>query len=184
MLLDSPAKDCGVYVSGGQMAAPTVGNMLRDILPYMGIAPEYTGEDVQTMDRPVPALVGSGRDEALVTAHQAGFACRLIGSGDTVLAQKPAAGAMIQQGSTLLLYTENPGTADTVTMPDLKGLHYAEAGQVLGDLGLYCHTRSALTHAETQIITAQGIAPGTAVERGTVIHVSLVNSDEELLGRY
>ena len=136
------------------------------------------------MDRPVPALVGSGTDSALVTAHQAGFACKRIGSGDTVLAQRPAAGAMIQQGSTLLLYTEVPDAVQTVTMPSLKGLHYAEAGQVLGNLGLYCHTRSAVTDTEHQVITAQGIAPGTAVERGSVIHVSLVSSDEELLGRY
>ncbi|MDD6078142.1 MAG: penicillin-binding transpeptidase domain-containing protein, partial [Clostridiales bacterium] len=35
VLLDTPSNDCGVYISGGQMAAPTVGKMMADILPYM-----------------------------------------------------------------------------------------------------------------------------------------------------
>ena len=184
VLLDSPAKDCGVYVSGGQMAAPTVGNMLRDILPYMGVAPEYTGEDVQTMDRPVPALVGMGLDDALVTAHQAGFACKRIGAGTTIQSQAPAAGAMIQQGSTILLYTEQESQPETVAMPNLRGLSYTQAGAALEALGLFCHTRSAISDAEPQVIAAQAVPPGTAVARGTVVHVSLVSADEELLGRY
>jgi stage V sporulation protein D (sporulation-specific penicillin-binding protein) len=38
VLLDSPSNESGIYISGGQMAAPTVGNMFRDILPYLGVA--------------------------------------------------------------------------------------------------------------------------------------------------
>ncbi len=40
-MLDSPGSGSGVYVSGGQMAAPTVNKMFADILPYMGIEPQY-----------------------------------------------------------------------------------------------------------------------------------------------
>ena len=37
--LDTPSRATGIYISGGVMAAPTVGAVLADILPYLGIAP-------------------------------------------------------------------------------------------------------------------------------------------------
>ena len=35
--LDTPSRATGMYISGGQMAAPTVGAVMADILPYLGI---------------------------------------------------------------------------------------------------------------------------------------------------
>ena len=35
--LDTPSRDTGLYISGGQMAAPTAGAVLSDILPYLGV---------------------------------------------------------------------------------------------------------------------------------------------------
>ena len=35
--LDTPSRETGLYISGGQMAAPTVGAVLSDILPYLGV---------------------------------------------------------------------------------------------------------------------------------------------------
>ena len=37
--LDTPSRETGIYISGGVMAAPTVGAVLSDILPYLGVAP-------------------------------------------------------------------------------------------------------------------------------------------------
>ena len=36
--LDTPSRETGLYISGGQMAAPTVGAVLADILPYLGVS--------------------------------------------------------------------------------------------------------------------------------------------------
>ena len=52
VLLDSPSNESGVYISGGQMAAPTVGKMFADILPYMGIEPEYDENKPDTAASP------------------------------------------------------------------------------------------------------------------------------------
>ena len=38
--LDTPSRSTGLYISGGMMAAPTVGAVLGDLLPYFGIAPK------------------------------------------------------------------------------------------------------------------------------------------------
>ena len=35
--LDTPSRETGIYISGGVMAAPTVGAILSDILPYLGV---------------------------------------------------------------------------------------------------------------------------------------------------
>ena len=35
--LDTPSRETGIYISGGVMAAPTVGAVMADILPYLGL---------------------------------------------------------------------------------------------------------------------------------------------------
>jgi len=35
--LDTPSRETGIYISGGVMAAPTVGAVMADILPYLGV---------------------------------------------------------------------------------------------------------------------------------------------------
>ncbi len=44
--LDTPSRKTGLYISGGMMAAPTVGQVLNDILPYLGV--ERVGENNET----------------------------------------------------------------------------------------------------------------------------------------
>ena len=44
VFLDTPSNKSGIYISGGQMAAPVVGSMMADILPYMGVEAETDSE--------------------------------------------------------------------------------------------------------------------------------------------
>ena len=48
--LDTPSRETGLYISGGVMAAPTVGAVMADILPYLGVTKEETdkGENYET----------------------------------------------------------------------------------------------------------------------------------------
>ena len=50
VLLDDPSSESGIYISGGQMAAPVVGKMMADILPYLGYEPEYTDAELENID--------------------------------------------------------------------------------------------------------------------------------------
>ena len=43
--LDTPSRSTGIYISGGVMAAPTVGAVMADILPYLGVVKTYGPED-------------------------------------------------------------------------------------------------------------------------------------------
>ena len=48
----TPSSSTGIYISGGQMAAPTVGKMMADILPYLGVEPSYSETEKTYMERP------------------------------------------------------------------------------------------------------------------------------------
>ena len=60
VFLDTPSDKSGIYISGGQMAAPVVGRMMADILPYLGVEPEREDSAMTEM----PACVGLDLPEA------------------------------------------------------------------------------------------------------------------------
>ena len=62
--LDTPSRETGYYISGGQMGAPTVRDVLADILPYLGIQPDYSEEAVQRTDVSMPEVFGMTLSDA------------------------------------------------------------------------------------------------------------------------
>lgn len=184
VLLDSPSRDSGVYISGGQMGAPTVGNMFRDILPYLGVEPEYSSEEQSRMDQTVPEVKGLPLSQAQQTLREAGLDYRMIGQGETVTDQLPFAGSVIQQGSQVILYLGESPSEELEEMPGVTGFTYSDAAKLLGSYGLFIRTDSSVTDPTSQVIATQTIPPGTAVEHGTVMGVTLVSSDIGMLGRY
>ena len=184
VLLDSPGTGSGVYVSGGQMAAPTVGKMFADILPYMGIEPVYDDNAEETADKAVPSLKGLGLEEAKQKLAEAGFECRVIGGGGAVTDQLPASGAVIAGGSTVILYAGASPSPELETMPDISGMSYTEAAQVLSGYGLFIKSNTSVSQPAAQIVATQSVRSGASVKHGTVIEVTLLADDESMLGRY
>ena len=183
VLLDTPGPDSGVYVSGGQMAAPVVGRMFADILPYMGIEPEYDAFS-EKADRAVPELGDLSVDEAKRTLAEAGFECRVIGSRSTVTAQLPLAATVVAGGSTVIVYAGESPSAALETMPGLKGLSYADAVKELGRYGVFAHSNTLVRDAGSQRVLTQSVAAGTDIKHGTVVELTLASDDESILGRY
>ena len=184
VLLDDPSSESGIYISGGQMAAPVVGKMMADILPYLGYEPEYTDAELENIDRPVPEVAGMSLAEAQRALTESGFKSRIIGEGDTVTDQLPRPGVVIASGSEVLLYAGQSPAPTQETMPDVRGLSYAEAVERLGDIGVYLSSGNSSTDAANLIVSGQSIAPGTAVEHGTVVDVTLYLNDTSMLGIY
>ena len=182
VLLDCPSNNTGIYISGGQMGAPTVGKMFADILPYMGFEPHYTDEEKKTIDRAVPNLDGMTRDEALAKAAENGLTARVIGTGATVTAQIPAANSIVAAGSQVIIYCGETPSADFETMPDLKNLTYSVARQTLGSYALYIKASGPIIDPNSVVVTNQSIASGTQVEHGTVVEVTV--ADTSNLGLY
>lgn len=184
VLLDNPSSESGVYISGGQMAAPVVGKILADILPSMGIEPDYTAEELEAMDRAVPDLTGMSLADARYALSQAGLSSRVVGSGETVSSQLPAANSVIASGSEVIIYAGSEPAAGAVSLPDLRGMSYSEARDALALYGLFLNTDSSVTDAAGQAVSAQDISPGTEIERGGVVTVTLVDADDSMLGEY
>ena len=178
VFLDTPSDKSGVYVSGGQMAAPVVGRMLADILPYLGVAPDSGG----AVEARMPACAGLPLTDAAKRVREAGLRFRTIGDGDTVTDQLPAAGSEIAEGSEIILYLGADISPESESVPELAGMRYEEARDVLSYYGLYLNTRSALGGERT--VSAQSLPAGSLAEHGTVLEVTLVDQDETMLGKY
>ena len=183
VFLDTPSNKSGVYVSGGQMAAPVVGNMLADILPYMGVEPslpEGAGDDSA-----VPMLLELSLEEARQRLSDCGLDYRCIGWGDTVTGQLPAAGTAIAAGSQVILYFGDAQVSPNMEIvPELSGLSYDQARDALSRLGLFVSTRSPVNADSGQVISSQSIPAGTAANHGCIVEVTLIDENESLLGKY
>lgn len=184
VFLNTPSSKSGIYISGGQMAAPVVGNMLADILPYMGIEAQYSAEELAGMDVSMPQLTGLGMSDAARTLRDAGLKYRSIGEGDIVTSQLPEAGCTIAAGSEVILYFDREPSRELETMPELSGMSYEQARDTLSYYGIYIRTGSLVTDAAAQKINTQSVPAGQRLGHGTVVEVTLVSGDSSLLGRY
>ena len=184
VLLDNPKQPSKVYTSGGQMAAPVVGKMFADILPYLGVEAQYTQTEEANMDKSVPNVVTLSLEQAQSSLADAGLAYRVVGGGGTVTAQLPKANSVVAAGSEIILYADAEPSADLEEMLDLSDLPYDIARQRLSYYGLYIKTSSSILNPSAQLVTAQSIPAGTKVEHGTVVDVTLVTNDSSILGRY
>ncbi len=175
--LDTPSNASGIYISGGQMAAPTVRDVLADILPYLGVEPDYSDAEIGSINIEVPDVRDLRSGEAEAALAEKSFRCTLKGEGDTVTDQLPAPGAEIPGNSEIILYlggAEKP--MDTVTVPDLRNCRVTDADEALRSIGLYLQTKGAAKTASGDVvITDQDVAPGSAVARGTVVTVELTD---------
>ena len=83
------------------MAAPTVGAVMADILPYLGV--ERT-EDPGLQQVLVEDLVGDTLEEAQKKLAALGLTAKTLGQGDMVADQIPSPGQSLPGGSEVLLY--------------------------------------------------------------------------------
>jgi len=178
VLLDNPDENCGTAVSGGAMGAPTVGNMMADILPYLGVEPQYTQSELDNLDRSVPNLTGMDVSEAAALLQSMGLSFRNYGEGAKVTMQLPAANSVVAAQSQIVLYADREPPEEQTEVPDLTGLTYDIARQRLGYDALFICTNShSVTDSQSVVVTKQSVEPGELVDFGTVIEVSLVDTD-------
>ena len=174
--LDTPSRSTGIYISGGVMAAPTVGSVMSDILPYLEVERNYTEEDAAGREMVLQDWTGEIRKNAENALKALGLTARVIGDGETVTGQIPAAGETVSGDSQVLLYCGETPEAEDVTVPDFLGMDRMKAAQAAQDAGV-----NLLILGNTDIspeVTAaeQSVPPGTKVPRGTTIRVQFLNT--------
>ncbi len=96
----------GIYY-GGTVAAPVVASILENILPYLGVEPSYTEEELETYqigDAQVPDLMGMTKEEAAAALKDTEFQAQYLGEDGVVTDQFPLAGETIGKTGTVILY--------------------------------------------------------------------------------
>ena len=170
IMVDEP-QGYGLY--GSTVAAPYVAGVLENSLPYLGIEARYTDAELEKMATTAGSYKGWSVNRAIQYIEKAGLKYKVVGDGDKVKYQMPAAGTYIEKVSgTIVLYTEGEPEKN-VTVPDLTGMVAATANQALVNLGLNIKiegSESYLSGTGYRVI-AQSVEPGTKVEAGTVITV-------------
>lgn len=167
----------GTYISGGNMGAPMAGQLIANILDYMGVQKQYTPDEISGADTMVPKLTGHYLDYAQNLLTQSGLSYRVVGEGTVVRGQIPANGATIPGGSQVVLYLDGEEVpADQVEVPNVIGLTPEEVQNALTKAGLYLRAAGATDYYSGSCkATGQSIAEGTPVDLGTVIEVRFVD---------
>ena len=172
LTMDTPSRTTGTYPSGGNMVAPTASQIMGEILPYLGIEPDYTAEGLENADATVPNVVGKTLEEAKARLSDAGFAFKTVGSGATVTDQTPVGGAIIPNNATVILYLGEEKPTALCTVPQVVGMTAAQANQALTNAGLIMKvTGTTDTSSGNVKAMTQSAAAGTELAAGSVVTV-------------
>ena len=169
LTLDTPSRDTGVYVSGGNMVAPTASQIMADILPYLGVEPEYTEEELARVDVAAPNVVGRTLDEAVERLTRASFSYRTVGDGDTVTDQTPAGGAIIPNNAQIILYLGADKPNELCTVPDVMGMTVEKATQAMAKAGLILRVSGTTRGASKALAIRQDKEAGSKLAAGSVV---------------
>ena len=174
LTLDTPSRSTGTYVSGGNMVAPYSSAIMAEILPYLGIEPSYSAEELLGMDTTVPNVIGLTVDQAKEKLKDRALSYKIVGDGSTITDQTPAGGAIIPGKSSVILYANEKKPTDKCVVPHLIGKTPSEANTSATAAGLLIRF-SGTTGSESSSIRvlSQSIDEGTEVDAGTVITVQL-----------
>ena len=174
--LDTPSRQTGLYISGGVMAAPTVGAVLSDILPYLGVQQTFSADSSAGQVQIMPDLIGLSAKEAEKQLKALGLTMKMVGVLEHITDQIPAAGQSIPGGSEVLVYLGQTAEPAQVTVPDFTGMTRQQASDAAGKLGLYILVSGNPTVEKTVIVTEQSVAAGTVVAAGTTIPLTFIDT--------
>ena len=174
--LDTPSRQTGIYISGGVMAAPTVGAVMSDILPYLGVERSFPEGEVQGLEVVMEDLTGMTAQEAEKFLTDQKLTARLVGEGETVTSQIPAAGQTVPGGSQVLVYLGQQPETETVEVPDFMGMNRQQASDAAGKLGLYILVTGNDGISPSVVVTTQEIPAGETVEKGTTIKLEFTDT--------
>lgn len=162
--LDTPSRTTGIYISGGVMAAPTVGAVMADILPYLGVERQTELDAVLMED-----LSGLTVKEAEKLLKERNLTLKAVGTGETITGQLPNPGQTVPGGSEVLVYLGENVPERTVIVPDFTGMNRQQAADAAGKLGLYVFATGNTDTSPNVTVISQDYPKGETVPVGTTV---------------
>lgn len=172
LTMDTPSRTTGTAVFGGTMVAPVASQIMSEILPLLGVEPDYTAEELVGADTTVPNVVGQTREAAEDRLADLGFTFRTVGDGDTVTDQTPAGGAIVPGNASIILYLGQEKPDSPCTVPNVVGKSASEANKAITNAGLIMKVTGTTTASSGNVYAiTQSLPAGTEVAAGTVVTV-------------
>ena len=170
ILIDEPT---GESKQGGVIASPVVRRVFEDVLPYYGIKPVYTSEELQSMDIPVPDCIGYNKEDTDYLIKRNNLKVKFVGYGEKVTAQIPVPGARISGESEIIIYMGEAPEEKEVIVPYVGGLDFEQATKALKNAGLFLQVSGAIVFNPNAPFTSGRQDPpyGTTVKYGSVVKV-------------
>ncbi len=178
VMLDEP--EAGQYF-GGVIAAPVLGNIMSDVLQYMGVTKTLSSDDEEVTGKNVPQLVGKSVTEAKKLVSDNELKIQIVGDGTKIISQTPKGGAKLQSGGMVIAYTTNiPPTK--VTVPNVTGMTITQANQAIINSGLNMKITGAgrgTAEAGATAAATQTPAAGETADKGSIVYVEFRHLDVE-----
>lgn len=167
-LLDEPH---GTSYYGGTISAPPGGQILSEILPYLGYQPQYSDEQIMQSTKTVPGVVGKTVDAAKSEVAAKGLSYKIVGSGQKVIRQLPESGSTVFNQGSVILYTEASAEKLKTKVPALTGMSLSQVNNLAAQYGLNISFKGNINSNKAVVSYQQSIAAETEVERGTLVEV-------------
>ena len=168
VILDEPHGDA---YYGGTIAAPVGGQILSEIMPYLGFEPQYSQEELSNMAIKIPSITGQTLEYAKKALKEKGLKYKIIGEGGSVVKQFPTSSDSLYSDGVVMLYTEEQAEVIKVTVPSFMNLSINAANELAANKNInICFAGTSLTGANV-ISYKQSIEEGTEVDEGTIVTV-------------
>lgn len=162
---------------GAIVAAPYISSLLTSILPYLELKPTEAG--AVTFET-VGDYTGLSTAQVKTVFRSSALKYRLIGDGNTILSQFPAAGCELDTSlGSVILYTDGSEKENAI-VPTVIGKSPEEANRLLLAAGLNIGILGVRDerHGEGVTVTAQSLPPGESVSLGTIVRITILYPDD------
>ena len=166
VMLDEPT---GGSYYGGVISAPVGSRVMSDILPYLGIEPQYSEDELKHISVSVPDVAGNALIDAKKALSGVGLSYKVVGKGETVLRQHPTSGNAVFRGGTVILYTEDTD-AQTTTVPNLLNMTANEVNSAASAAGINVEFSGNVSSPSLKSYR-QSINAGESVPIGQIVTV-------------
>ena len=162
--------------SGGTQAGPIFAAIMEEVLPYLGVDPQYTESEYENLSATAPNVIGMTMAEAKSHLEEQGFSGTVVGDAEEdalVSVQVPSPGASIPKEGMVALYTEEPDPETYVEVPRFIGYDIDTCRYLAGLADVQV---LVVGDGDSGYAQSQDIAEGSKVKRGSVIRISFVSS--------
>ncbi len=173
IIVDDPEGEHG----GGAVAAPLAGDVIEQVLEYLGVDRSYTDAERENLVKYTPDLVGKSISEAHTLISAEDLTVKIIGQGDKVIAQYPEAGRGLPSEGMVVIYTQQDYETQTVTVPDFNGLTVSQANTLAMNSGLNIRISGSSLTSGTVYAYKQSREVGETVNMGEIINVSFKTTE-------